>query len=65
MRCPNYCPTPNDLDFNALLQPPGTKHWLGTNALGQDSLAQTLRGMQKSMLIAFALRDSDWYRCHG
>lgn len=41
----------DDLDFNALLQPPGTKHWLGTNALGQDLLAQTLRGMQKSMLI--------------
>jgi glutathione transport system permease protein len=41
-----------DLDFNALLQPPNARHWLGTNALGQDLLAQTLRGMQKSMLIA-------------
>lgn len=41
-----------DLDFNALLTPPSTRHWLGTNALGQDLLAQTLRGMQKSMLIA-------------
>ena len=41
-----------DLDFNALLQPPNSRHWLGTNALGQDLLAQTLRGMQKSMLIA-------------
>lgn len=41
----------DDLDFNALLQPPNTRHWLGTNALGQDLLAQTLRGMQKSMLI--------------
>lgn len=40
-----------DLDFNALLQPPNTRHWLGTNAIGQDLLAQTLRGMQKSMLI--------------
>jgi peptide/nickel transport system permease protein len=40
-----------DLDFDALLQPPNTRHWLGTNALGQDLLAQTLRGMQKSMLI--------------
>ncbi len=40
-----------DLDFNALLQPPSTHHWFGTNALGQDLLAQTLRGMQKSMLI--------------
>jgi peptide/nickel transport system permease protein len=41
----------SDLDFDALLQPPNTRHWLGTNALGQDLLAQTLRGMQKSMLI--------------
>lgn len=40
-----------DLDYDALLQPPSTAHWLGTNALGQDLLAQTLRGMQKSMLI--------------
>lgn len=43
--------TYQDLDFNALLQPPNSRHWLGTNALGQDLLAQTLRGMQKSMLI--------------
>lgn len=40
-----------DMDFGALLQPPGSRHWLGTNALGQDLLAQTLRGLQKSMLI--------------
>jgi peptide/nickel transport system permease protein len=40
-----------DLDFYALQQPPSTDHWFGTNALGQDLLAQTLRGMQKSMLI--------------
>jgi peptide/nickel transport system permease protein len=40
-----------DLDYTALMQPPNTSHWIGTNALGQDLLAQTLRGMQKSMLI--------------
>jgi len=40
-----------DLDFYALQQPPSAGHWLGTNALGQDMLAQILRGMQKSMLI--------------
>ena len=40
-----------DLDYSALLVPPGRRHWLGTNALGQDLLAQILRGMQKSMLI--------------
>ena len=40
-----------DLDYYALQQPPSADHWFGTNALGQDLLAQTLRGMQKSMLI--------------
>ena len=41
----------SDLDYYALQQPPSTDHWFGTNALGQDLLAQTLRGMQKSLLI--------------
>ncbi|GFG75103.1 ABC transporter permease [Mycobacterium botniense] len=40
-----------DMDSGALLQPPSLEHWFGTNALGQDLLARTLRGMQKSMLI--------------
>ncbi|ORV64692.1 ABC transporter permease [Mycobacterium fragae] len=45
----------NDLDYNALLQPPSLRHWFGTNQLGQDLLARTLRGMQKSMLIGFCV----------
>jgi peptide/nickel transport system permease protein len=44
-----------DLDYHALLQPPSQRHWFGTNALGQDLLARTLRGMQKSMLIGFCV----------
>ncbi|BBZ29796.1 ABC transporter permease [Mycolicibacterium madagascariense] len=40
-----------DLDFLSLQQPPSASHPFGTNALGQDLLAQTLRGMQKSLLI--------------
>jgi peptide/nickel transport system permease protein len=44
-----------DMDFHALLQPPGAQHWLGTNALGQDLLSQTLRGTQKSMLIGLCV----------
>lgn len=40
-----------DLDYTALQEPPSPQHWFGTNALGQDLFAQTLRGMQKSMLI--------------
>jgi peptide/nickel transport system permease protein len=43
------------LDYHALLQPPSLRHWFGTNALGQDLLARTLRGMQKSMLIGFCV----------
>src|SRR5258707_9902125 len=39
------------MDFTALQQPPSLDHWFGTTSSGQDLLAQTLRGMQKSMLI--------------
>jgi peptide/nickel transport system permease protein len=45
----------NALDYNGLSQPPSLEHWFGTNALGQDLLARTLRGMQKSMLIGFCV----------
>jgi peptide/nickel transport system permease protein len=45
----------SDLDYYALQQPPSPRHWFGTNGLGQDVLAQTLRGMQKSMLIGVAV----------
>jgi peptide/nickel transport system permease protein len=44
-----------DLDYYTLQQPPSTSHWFGTNALGQDLLAMTLRGMQKSMLIGLCV----------
>jgi peptide/nickel transport system permease protein len=40
-----------DLDYSALQEPPSPDHLFGTNSLGQDLLALTLRGMQKSMLI--------------
>lgn len=41
----------SDLDFYNLQEPPNAEHWFGTNNAGQDLLAQTLRGMQKSLLI--------------
>ena len=44
-----------ELDFYALQDPPSTDHWFGTNGLGQDLLAQILRGMQKSMLIGLCV----------
>jgi len=43
------------LDYSALQEPPSADHLFGTNSLGQDVLAQTLRGMQKSMLIGLCV----------
>jgi peptide/nickel transport system permease protein len=45
----------NHLDYSALQEPPSPQHLFGTNSLGQDLLAQTLRGMQKSMLIGLCV----------
>ncbi|WP_327111424.1 ABC transporter permease [Nocardia sp. NBC_01730] len=39
------------LDYTALLKPPSPEHPFGTTQIGQDVLAQTLRGMQKSLVI--------------
>lgn len=44
-----------ELDYTALLQPPSPDHPFGTNQIGQDVLAQTLRGLQKSLLIGFSV----------
>jgi peptide/nickel transport system permease protein len=44
-----------DIDFDALQTPPSAQHWFGTNAIGQDVLAQVLRGMQKSLLIGLCV----------
>ena len=49
--CRRCCRTATPTWIFALQQPPSADHWFGTNAFGQDLLAQTLRGMQKSMLI--------------
>ncbi|MDJ0762785.1 MAG: ABC transporter permease [Myxococcota bacterium] len=32
-------------------EPPSTRHWLGTNALGQDAFALLLLGMRTSLLV--------------
>ncbi|MBJ8346272.1 ABC transporter permease [Antrihabitans sp. YC2-6] len=42
-------------DPRARLQPPSAEHPFGTTLIGQDVLAQTLRGLQKSLLIGFAV----------
>ncbi|MFB7376653.1 ABC transporter permease [Kitasatospora purpeofusca] len=38
-------------DYGALRQPPSGTHWFGTNGVGQDVFAQTVRGLQKSLVI--------------
>jgi peptide/nickel transport system permease protein len=38
-------------DFDAFLQGPSTSHWFGTTQIGQDVYTQTLRGLQKSLVI--------------
>ncbi|MDQ1653396.1 MAG: glutathione transport system permease protein gsiA [Cryptosporangiaceae bacterium] len=44
-----------DIDYGALRQAPTPAHWWGTNAIGQDVFAQTVRGLQKSLLIGLAV----------
>ncbi|GGK55436.1 ABC transporter permease [Nocardia camponoti] len=43
------------LDPKALLKPPSLRHPFGTTSIGQDVLAQTLRGTQKSLIIGFCV----------
>jgi peptide/nickel transport system permease protein len=41
----------SDQDFTAFLQPPSADHWFGTTQIGGDVFSQTMRGLQKSLLI--------------
>jgi len=41
----------DDLDFLALEQPPGAEHWLGTDVVGADMFALSVRGLGRSLLI--------------
>lgn len=51
---PHFLPySYTDLDTANTYQPPGPKHWFGTTSIGEDVLAQTLRGLQKSLVIGF------------
>ncbi|WP_039794267.1 ABC transporter permease [Nocardia araoensis] len=43
------------LDYTALLKPPSPEHPFGTTQIGQDVLAQTLRGLQKSLVIGLCV----------
>jgi peptide/nickel transport system permease protein len=37
------------------LSPPSAEHWFGTNGQGQDVLAQTVAGAQKTLVLSFAV----------
>jgi peptide/nickel transport system permease protein len=41
-----------DTDFLALSTPPDATHWFGTNNAGNDLFAQTVHGLQRSLIIA-------------
>jgi len=41
----------NEPDYEAIRAAPSARHWWGTNAIGQDVFAQTVRGLQKSVII--------------
>jgi peptide/nickel transport system permease protein len=38
-------------DYSSFLQGPSGDHWFGTTQIGQDVFAQTMRGLQKSLII--------------
>jgi len=40
-----------EFDVNNVYSQPSSSHWFGTNDLGQDMFARTMRGLQKSIFI--------------
>jgi ABC-type dipeptide/oligopeptide/nickel transport system permease subunit len=40
-----------EFDVNNVYSEPSSSHWFGTNDLGQDMFARTMRGLQKSIFI--------------
>jgi peptide/nickel transport system permease protein len=44
-----------DVDFTSLTTPPSPEHPFGTNGAGNDTFAQAAHGLQRSLVIAFAV----------
>jgi peptide/nickel transport system permease protein len=44
---------PLDIDYAAMLQAPGTSHWLGTDAFGRDVLSRLLYGSRTALWVGF------------
>lgn len=44
-----------DVDFANLTSPPSPEHWFGTNGAGNDTFAQAVHGLQRSLVIALTV----------
>jgi peptide/nickel transport system permease protein len=44
---------PLTVDFGAMLAPPSTGHWLGTDAFGRDVLSRLIYGSRTALLVGF------------
>jgi peptide/nickel transport system permease protein len=44
---------PLAVDFSAMLAPPNTAHWLGTDAYGRDVLSRIIYGSQTALIVGF------------
>ena len=45
--------SPYDQDLRSALAQPSSKHWLGTDALGRDTLSRVIHGTRTSLMVGF------------
>src|SRR5262249_3321897 len=43
--------SPNNVDLNETLQPPSSKHWLGTDGSGRDNASRLIHGARISLSV--------------